>query len=111
MLDEYAQEPVWKESNIPTLRQICIQANVNVVALEPSQDSSFDYWLKISTLDFRKQLLVPVKLAAYHHRVLSGKILNSSVTLNKRDTGWWLTLSYDEVIPIQTAPDAPVVGI
>lgn len=33
------------------------------------------------------------------------------MTLNKRDTGWWLTLSYDEVVPIQTEPDALVVGI
>ncbi len=38
--------------------------------------------------------------------------LNTSVQLNKREDGaWWLTLSYDEVVPIQTAPHAPVVGI
>src|SRR6266481_10027977 len=30
-LDAEAQEPAWKEWNIPTLRQTCIQANVNVV--------------------------------------------------------------------------------
>jgi hypothetical protein len=45
-----SKEPVWKEWNIPTLRQPCIQANVNVVGLEVSEDSSFDYWLRISTL-------------------------------------------------------------
>src|SRR6266851_3404547 len=44
-LDAEAQEPVWKEWNIPTLSQTCIQANVNVVELEPAQDSTFDYWL------------------------------------------------------------------
>jgi hypothetical protein len=43
-------EPQWREWNIPTLRQPCIQANVNVVRLEASTDSSFDYWLLISTL-------------------------------------------------------------
>lgn len=53
------KELEWHEWNIPTLKQICIQANANVVILEPSKDSSFDYWLKISTLEFRKQLLVP----------------------------------------------------
>jgi len=93
------------------LRQICIQANTNVVALEPSQDSTFDYWLKISTLEFRKQLLVPVKLADYHRQTVKGKTINTSVTLNKRDTGWWLTLSYDEVVMVQTPLGAPVVGI
>jgi transposase len=93
------------------LHQTCIQANVNVVKLEPSEDSSFDYWLKISTLDFRKLLLVPVKLADYHRQALEGKTINSSVQLNKRDDGWWLTLSYDEAVAVQTEPDASVIGI
>ncbi len=110
-LDEQAEEPMWREWDVPTLRQTCIQANANVVALEPAQDSAFDYWLTISTLQFRKQLLVPVKLAGYHREALAGKTINSSVTLNKRGNEWWLTLSYDEVVPIQTTPDAPVIGI
>ena len=110
-LESNTTEPVWREWDVPTLQQTCIQANANVVVLEPSQDSTFDYWLKISTLEFRKLLLVPVKLADYHRKVLKDKTINTSVTLNKRDAGWWLTLSYDEVIPIQTEPSAPVVGI
>jgi Putative transposase DNA-binding domain len=116
-LDAQAKEPTWKEWDVPTLRQTCIQANANVVELEPAQDSTFDYWLTISTLAFRKQLLVPVKLAAYHQEAITdpktGKVrkLNTSVTLNKRETGWWVTLSYDEQVPIQTEPDAPVVGV
>src|SRR2546425_4553659 len=35
-LDVEGEEPTWNEWNIPTLRQTCIQANVNVVELEPS---------------------------------------------------------------------------
>lgn len=93
ILEEGMQELTWKEWDVPTLRQTCIQANVVVVILEPSHDSTFDCWLKISTLEFRQQLLVPVKLAAYHREALSGKTINTSVTLNKREDGWWLTLS------------------
>ena len=93
VLDAEAQEPAWREWNIPVLRQ------------------AFDYWLKISTLAFRKPLLVPVKLADFHRKALEGKIINTSVTLNKRGDGWWLTLSYDEAIPVQTEPSAPVVGV
>ena len=110
-LEAGVQEPAWKEWNIPTLRQTCIQANANVVALEASQDSTFDYWVKISTLEFRKQLLLPVKLAAYHREALKDKTINTSVTLNKRADGWWLTLSYDKVIPVHTVPSAPVIGV
>src|SRR5207245_7768384 len=28
-----------------------------------------------------------------------------------RDGAWWLTLSYDEDVPVQTPPDASIVGI
>ena len=111
MLDAEAEEPTWKEWNTPVLRQTCIQANVNVAALEPTQDSTFDYWLKISTLEFRKQLLIPVKLAGYHREALAKKTINTSVTLNKCGDGWWLTLSYDQVVQVQTPPSAPVIGI
>ncbi len=43
-LDTEAEEPAWKEWDVPTLHQVCIQASVNVAVLEPSQDSTFDYW-------------------------------------------------------------------
>ena len=92
-------------------------ANGNVIKLEEATDSTFDYWLKLSTLDKGNPLLIPVKLADYHKEQLTdpetgkrGKI-NSSVTLNKRDEQWWLTLTYDETLSVQTPPDAPVVGI
>jgi transposase len=57
------------------------------------------------------------KAAAYHKAALTDpkthqvRKLNSSVQLNKRDSMWWLTLSYDEVVTSQTVPGAPVVGI
>ena len=69
-LDPQAKEPVWMEWDVPTLHQTCIQAKANVIVLEPLQDSTFDYWLKISTLEFRKLLLVPVKFADYHRKSL-----------------------------------------
>src|SRR6266852_2589940 len=53
VLDTEVQEPVWKEWSIPVLHQTCIQANANVIKLEPARDSTFDYWLTISTLAFR----------------------------------------------------------
>jgi len=109
--DPIGEEPAWKEWNTPLLHQTCIQANVNVVVLEPAQDSTFDYWLKISTLERRQPIRVPVKLAAFHREALSGKTINTSVTLNKRTDGWWLTLSYDQVVPVRTEPSAPVVGV
>jgi hypothetical protein len=111
ILDEGMQAPTWREWDVPTLHQTCIQANVNVVQLEASNDSSFDYWLKISTLDKEHPIQVPVKLADYHRQALESHTINSSVRLNKWDDDWWLTLSYDEVIIVQTELEAPVIGV
>ena len=109
--DAEQKAPEWKEWNTPILRQTTIQANANAVALEASNDSTFDYWLRISTLEKRRTIRVPVKLADYHRKALEGKTINSSVTLNRRGDGWWLTISYDEKVPVQTEPDAQVIGI
>src|SRR5260370_16309186 len=89
----------------------------NVVKLEPSQESSFDYWLTVSTLEKGQPIVVPVKLADYHKEQLTDakthqrKKLNSGVQLNKRDGVWWLTLSYDEEVQGETTPQSPLVAI
>jgi len=115
--EDEAEEPIWREWDVPTLRETCIQGNYNVIKLEPSTDSTFDYWLKVSTLDKGHPLLIPVKLADYHIEALTDlktkqqRPINSSVTLNRWDNAWWLTLSYDETVEVETKPDAKVVGI
>ena len=83
-LDPKRIEPTWKEWNLPELRVPAIQANANVVAVEQSEDSTFDYWLRISTLDKGNPLHIPVKLAPYHKKALQGRTLNTSTTLHKR---------------------------
>src|SRR5437879_4324077 len=116
-LEEGTKEPAWREWNVPTLREVCIQANGNVVKLEEATDSTFDYWLKLSTLDKGHPLLVAVKLADYHKEQLTDpetgtrRKVNSSVTLNRREDAWWLTLTYDETVAAHTEPNAPVIGI
>jgi transposase len=88
-----------------------IQANANVALLQPSRDTSFAYWLRISTLEARQTIFLPVTLSAYHARCLAGKQVDSSVTLMRKADGWWLTLTYEEEVPLQTPLDAPVVGV
>jgi putative transposase len=92
-------------------RKTVIQANANVALLQPSQETSFAYWLRVSTLEPRQTIFLPIHLAAYHQRCLAGKPLDSSVTLIRKADGWWLTLTYEEEVPLQTSPDAPVVGV
>src|SRR5262252_6616043 len=69
------------------------------------------YWLRVSTLEKGQPIFLPVQLAAYHQRCLAGKQVDSGVTLTRKEDGWWLTLTYEEEVPLQTPPDAPVVGV
>ena len=103
--------PEWIPWSAPTLKKRVLQANANVALLQPSQDSAFDYWLRVSTLEQRQPVFLPVTLAAYHQRYLAGKQVDSSVTLTRKADGGWLTLTYEEEVPLQTPPDALVVGV
>jgi len=103
--------PKWTPWQTPTLKKTVIQATTNVALMQPSQDTSFAYWLRISTLEPRQTMYLPVQLAAYHERCLAGKRLDSSVTLTRKADGWWLTLTYEEEVALQTGLDAPVVGV
>ncbi len=110
-VDPQRPAPTWRDWQTPTLKQTVIQANANVVALEPSEDSTFDYWLRVSTLDKGQPLRLPVKLAPYHRRVLDGKRINTSMTLTRKASGWWLTLTVNEQVAATTTDDSPVVGV
>ena len=103
--------PTWEDWQTPVLKAMVIQANTNVVQLQAAEQSTFDFWLKISTLSRGKPILVPVKLARYHRQALAGKEVNSSVTLARQRGRWWLTLTYDEQVKIETPKDAPVIGV
>jgi Putative transposase DNA-binding domain/Probable transposase len=116
MLAEYQEEPEGdpperKEWNTPILKELVIQASANVALLQPSQDSSFDYWLRLSTLETGQPIFLPVKLADYHRQALAGKTPGTSTVLVRKSDGWWLTLSFEQNVPVATPKDAPVIGI
>lgn len=113
--------PRWREFNLPELKQMKIQANRNVaqlshedelpLELEAAHGSGFDYWLRISTLDKRDTLWLPVQLADYHREKLGQHQPNSSVTLERRKNGtWWLALTFDAPI-VAPQPQAESVAV
>ncbi len=119
--------PKWREFNLPGLRRTSIQANANVVVLtsdedlpvklEPSKSPVFDFWIRISTLEARKVIWLPVKLPRYHREKLKslGKTvhdLNASTTLNRHENGsWWLTVSVEQQVKPRNEETATVVGV
>lgn len=70
-------------SERPTLRGIAIQANANVAVLELSKTAEFDFWLRVSTLEARQVVRIPVKVHAYGRAVLKEAL----------DKGGWISTS------------------
>ncbi len=78
--------------NRPSLHNLCIQANANVVVLEKSETASFDYWLRISTLVTGHPVCVPIRLYKNAQAILEQyEKLCGGVTLNKRGGQWYAT--------------------
>ncbi len=77
----------------PVLKNFCLQANVNVVKLEKSETPTFDFWLRISTLDAGNPVRVPLQLYRRAKQTIEKyPNLHTGVTLNKRDGQWRATL-------------------
>lgn len=77
--------------NKPVLKNIKIQGNVNVIQIQGSK--TFEYWLRISTLERGKPIYVPINIHKYGKNVLNEGQLCCGVTLSKIDGQWYATLA------------------
>jgi len=84
-----------ERTNKPVLRNVTIQANANVVVIEPSRSPTFDYWLRISTLDKGHPIRIPLKLYDRARETLKEGTLCSGVTLNRQNGQWYATFVVD----------------
>ena len=94
----------------PVLTNISIQANPNVAELQQSTTGTFDYWIKLATLDKGCPVYLPVKLYRKAAETIQKyPCLFNGVTLNRLHGEWYLTLvvgkenlkgAYGEVIGI-----------
>ena len=81
-----------ESQNPPVLRNICLQANANVVVIEPSETPTFDFWLRISTLEAGKPIRVPLTLYGRAKETIAEfPKLCTGVTLNRREGQWYAT--------------------
>ncbi len=81
-----------ERQNPPLLRNICLQANANVVVIEPSETPTFDFWLRISTLEAGKPIRVPLTLYGRAKETIAEfPKLCTGVTLNRREGQWYVT--------------------
>jgi putative transposase len=96
--------------NPPKLQNVCLQANANVVVIEPSGTAQFDYWLRISTLQAGHPVRIPIKLYEHAKKTLAQfPKLCSGVTLNQREGEWFATYIVERKGPKATS--SKVVGV
>jgi ribosomal protein L37AE/L43A len=96
--------------NPPKLQNVCVQANANVVVIEPSRSSQFDYWLRISTLAAGHPVRIPIKLYNHAKETLTQfPKLCSGVILNRREGEWFATFVVERNRP--KAKSSKVVGV
>ena len=94
----------------PVLHHLCLQANPNVVVIEPSHTPHFDFWLRISTLEAGHPVRIPIQLYARAHETLAKfPKLCRGVSLNRRDSEWFATLVVERKGP--KAQASQVVGV
>jgi len=99
-----------ERENPPVLRNVCIQANTNVVLIEPSSTQQFDFWLRISTLDAGHPVRIPINLYDRARETLARfPKLCSGVTLNQRDGEWFATFVVERKGPKPQSSE--VVGV
>ena len=96
--------------NPPKLQNVCLQANANVVVIELSKTPQFDFWLRISTLQARHPVRIPIKLYKHAKETLAHfPSLCSGVTLNRREGEWFATFVVERKGP--KAKSSKVVGV
>ncbi|MCP4104761.1 MAG: transposase [Desulfobacteraceae bacterium] len=75
--------------NRPVLKKTVIQGNANVVGIQKSETDTFDFWLKMATLEKGKPILVPVKMHKYGKGILETGKLCSGVLLSFENGQWY----------------------
>ena len=61
--------------------------------------NSFDYWIKISTLEKNKRVSIPVKNYKYAENYFKGWKLSKGCRLKKENNGWTLYLTFEKETP------------
>jgi hypothetical protein len=101
-----------ERENRPLLQNVCIQANTNVVVIEPSRSPHFDFWLRISTLEAGHPVRIPLRLYDRAKETLAQfPKLCRGVTLNRREGEWYATFVVERKGPKAISSKIVVVDI
>jgi len=97
-----------KKGELPVFKGAMV-LDERFVELQKSK-TSFDYWIKISTLNIGKPIVVPIKSYEYAKKYLNSWTLIKGAKLLKNDKGWQVSIAFEKLTPaIKTTGD--VIGV
>ncbi len=102
----YAQKKKTQEK--PVLKS-SMTLDRRFILLEKSKNS-FDYWVKIATLNKGKPIVVPIKSYKYAYNFFQNWDLVKGAKLIKRDTYWQIVLAFGKDTPVCKST-GDVIGI
>ena len=84
----------------PKLRNSSLILDYRFIELQESKNShSFDYWVKIATLNKGKPILLPIKSYDYAQSYFKNWQLLKGGRLLKQDNNWFLELTFEKETP------------
>jgi putative transposase len=89
-----------KKGDKPKLRNLSLILDYRFLELQESKNSnSFDYWLKIATLNKGKPILIPIKSYNYAKQYFNHWQLLKGGRLLKQNNNWFLELTFQKETP------------
>ena len=86
-----------EEISKPEIKNLTLNLDEKVAKLEKGKNS-FDYFLRLSTLEKGKPILIPIKLHENARRLLNEGELKRLVRLKKRDGEWFASLVIEKEV-------------
>ena len=98
-----------KKKRKPKLRNTSLIVDRRFVTLREGQNS-FDYWLKVSTLNKGNPILVPVKNYNYAQKYFTGWNLRPGARLLKKGEKWFVQLTFEKETP-KKKKEGKIIGV
>jgi len=86
----------------PEIKNLTLNLDWKVAKLEEGKNS-FDYFLRLSTLDIGKPVLIPIKLHKNARRLLSEGELKKIIRLKKRSGEWFASLVIEKEVEVNAS--------
>jgi len=100
-----------KKGTQPKLRNPSLVLDYRFIELEESKNSnSFDYWVKLATLNKGKPILIPIKSYEYAKQYFKDWQLLKGGRLLKQNNNWFLELTFEKQAPAKKQK-GKIIGI